>query len=620
MFSVTHSHSPAPIIRASDASHASEAATGATNEPKSKADYYAIWDAWEKDASPGEQRDVAVARLKYCLDREACHLNLNALGLQKLPDYMPPSCERLLICFNELTELPAKLPYRLTELHANNNLLEYLPNTLPDSLECIEVGFCKFRALPAKLPQLKVLIAYNNRLERLPDNLPDSIEELDVSHNALEALPVQMPGASRRLHVSWNQIPRLHAIPPHVTGLWLGNNLLTDLPDLPRGLEYLHVEHNQLPHLSDNFPTGMKSLNAKNNQLTGVPESVARLSPQCRVALEGNPLSPRTRGTLQDIAADPNYQGPRISFSMSTGGASGSDRALHEMVMTWLPPVRRADIIRVWSAIAKEDNATAFAGFLSRLEDTESVKKFPEFTQQVAAWLIRLSDAPSLRQQIFLIAQGATETCEDRVALTYNEMQKAVVVHDVDDGKYDVHLPGVISVGREMFRLEQLENIARGKVEKLKFVDEVEVYLAYQVKLRKPLQLASAIQDMRFFGAAGVTEDDLAHAEILVKTREDQDFPRWLSQWLPWQSAVQRIAPSHHEAAIKKRDDVLTASYPARVAAELKALGLEHDLDATSAIGKKVFAQMTTEIDVTLTHAVLAERHALALLNKVWNI
>ncbi len=57
--------------------------------------------------------------------------------------------------------------------------------------------------------------------------------------------------------------------------------------------------------------------------------------------------------------------------------------------------------------------------------------------------------------------------------------------------------------GREMFRLEQLENIAREKVKILKTlnvnsVDDIEVYLAYQVKLLNSLQLSSVNKEMRF--------------------------------------------------------------------------------------------------------------------------
>ncbi|EIS95537.1 E3 ubiquitin-ligase sspH2 domain protein, partial [Yersinia pestis PY-88] len=88
------------------------------------------------------------------------------------------------------------------------------------------------------------------------------------------------------------------------------------------------------------------------------------------------------------------------------------------------------------------------------------------------------------------------------------------MLHEVEKGKYDEKLPELIARGREMFRLEQLENIAREKVKTLKTlnvhsVDDIEVYLAYQVKLRGSLELSSVNKEMRFFGVSDVTTDDL---------------------------------------------------------------------------------------------------------------
>ncbi|WP_071991278.1 MULTISPECIES: NEL-type E3 ubiquitin ligase domain-containing protein [Yersinia pseudotuberculosis complex] len=75
--------------------------------------------------------------------------------------------------------------------------------------------------------------------------------------------------------------------------------------------------------------------------------------------------------------------------------------------------------------------------------------------------MLQLAGSPTLREQTFLIAQESTETCDDRVALTYNHMQKAVMAHEVEKGEYDTQLPELMARGRELFRLEQLENIAR---------------------------------------------------------------------------------------------------------------------------------------------------------------
>jgi len=67
--------------------------------------------------------------------------------------------------------------------------------------------------------------------------------------------------------------------------------------------------------------------------------------------------------------------------------------------------------------------------------------------------------------------------------------------------------------------LEHLQQIARQKVASLRFVDEIEVYLGYPVKLRERLNLQIDVEDMLYFRCSGITEEDLDRAASFI---EDQ--------------------------------------------------------------------------------------------------
>ncbi|MBR8314491.1 hypothetical protein KDW36_14975 [Burkholderia dolosa] len=575
----------------------STAASLATKEA-----FHAAWDAWEKEAEPGagEHRNVAVVRMKDCLERRATELDLEGLSLRTLPAIMP-RCVSLFVGHNQLTGLP-ELHEGLERLSIQSNPLEHLPDRLPASLRDLDANLCALTQLPATLPDnLTLLVADGNQLTELPENLPNGLQWLVVANNQLTELPKNLPNG--------------------LTNLLATNNQLTELPEnLPNGLIGLFVGDNVLTELPATLPPRLGCLDVKGNRLISLSEAIFRLPQESQVHVEGNPLSEPVRSRLQDLASDPDYQGPRIYFSMSTGSNSAPTLPLSEIVASFVLPDQKNEIVEKWDTIAKEDNAAAFGEFLNRLADTESAKKEPAFKQQIATWLAHMTDRPSLREQIFLIAQGATASCEDRVSLTYNEMQKAVVVHDVEGGKYDAQLPELVELGREMFRQEQLEQIARNKVTTLKLVDEIEVYLAYQVKLRESLRLTGVTKEMRFSDVSGVTQDDLDSATLLVKSRENENFPSWLSQWSPWKTVLHRIDTSRYEAAIKKREDALAGPYDAQIDAELKELGLEHDEDAVRTIGKKVLDQIMSDIDMTLTKEVLSEKKSLALLDKRWSI
>ncbi|HDF2341824.1 TPA: hypothetical protein PC598_001383 [Morganella morganii] len=130
---------------------------------------------------------------------------------------------------------------------------------------------------------------------------------------------------------------------------------------------------------------------------------------------------------------------------------------------------------------------------------------------------------------------------------------------DAEKGKYDNNLSELVSAGREMFRLEKLELIARNKirtlreVNKIAKVDEIEVYLGYQNKLKKPLELSSVTAEMQYFDVSDITEPDLRDAEIRVKIDENLRFREWILQWAPLHSVLKRTNPEDWETLCEKK-------------------------------------------------------------------
>ncbi|MCV6870709.1 NEL-type E3 ubiquitin ligase domain-containing protein [Yersinia pestis] len=565
------------------------------------ADYYAIWEKWENDPRTvaGEQRGQAVARMKECLENNTERLDLDELGLTSLPDTLPP-CNKLNIIENKLTELPTTLPDNLQTLNAAFNQLRTLPNTLPASLLSLNV--------------------YGNELERLPESLPEGLKKLDVGRNESLQRPNRLPPNLESLGMANCRLTELPTLPNSLEKLEVDNNQLHTLPDtLPALLSSLLVSSNRLTALPENLPGSLRDIYAKDNQLSQLPD-LAHLPQNCSIRLDGNPFSTSTLQALQHLYINLDYQGPRISCRELDNLPPVS---LRNIVATWVPPEQQKSLAEDWAKIEKETNSGDFNVFLCRLATTQNVKNIPEFKQQIAAWLLQLAGSFTLREQTFLIAQEASATCEDRITLTHNDMQKAVMLHEVEKGKYDEKLPELIARGREMFRLEQLENIAREKVKTLKTlnvhsVDDIEVYLAYQVKLRGSLELSSVNKEMRFFGVSDVTTDDLLSAETRVKTAENQDFPRWLSQWSPWKSVVQRIEPERYAAAVEKQYHALENIYPDKLAAELAANGMTGDVDANRIVGKRINDELMGEIDMALTHEVLSAKGASSLLDNLW--
>ncbi|EAU0920233.1 hypothetical protein BCN42_22645, partial [Salmonella enterica] len=410
-----------------------------------------------------------------------------------------------------------------------------------------------------------------------------------VAGNQLTSLP-PLPAGLQVLSVSDNQLTSLPLLPAGLELLTLDRNpQLVRLPPLPEGLQTLSVDANpQLARLPA-LPSGLQRLYARNNQLTRLPESITGLSSEAIVNLYGNPLSERTLQALQNITSAPGYSGPRILFDMAGASAPREARALHLAAADWLVPAREGEPAPAdrWHMFGQEDNAAAFSLFLDRLGETENCIKDAGFKAQISSWLVQLAEDEALRAKTFAMATEATASCQDRVTLALHQMKNVQLVHDAEKGQYDNNLAALVATGRKMFRLEKLEQIAREKVRTLALVDEIEVWLAYQNKLKKSLGLTSVTAEMRFFRISGVTVSDLQAAELQVKAAEKSEFREWILQWGPLHSMLERKAPERVNALREKQISDYEETYRTLSDTELRPSGLVGNTDAERTIGAR---------------------------------
>ncbi|EHF3297555.1 E3 ubiquitin--protein ligase, partial [Salmonella enterica] len=264
-------------------------------------------------------------------------------------------------------------------------------------------------------------------------------------------------------------------------------------------------------------------------------------------------------------------------------------RALHLAAADWLMPAREREPAPAdrWHMFGQEDNAAAFSLFLDRLSETENFIRDAGFKEQISSWLVQLAEDDALRAKTFAMATEATASCQDRVTLALHQMKNVQLVHDAEKGEYDNNLVVLVATGREMFRLEKLEQIAREKAGTLALVDEIEVWLAYQNKLKKSLGLTSVTAEMRFFGVSGVTVSDLQAAELQVKAAEKSEFREWILQWGPLHSVLERKAPERVNALREKQISDYEETYRMLSDTELRPSGLVGNTDAERTIGAR---------------------------------
>jgi len=305
------------------------------------------------------------------------------------------------------------------------------------------------------------------------------------------------------------------------------------------------------------------------------------------------------------------YQRPTLAGSLGRAAAE------------WITPPTQINIAattRLWRTFANEPGAPEFARFLNRLRQTVNSND-TTFRRNVAQWLTQLESNPSLRESTFTASIGGTESCEDRVSLTYNTMRKLSMAAEVSRGQYDQRLPELVNLARGMFRLEQLEIIARETTATLvqtygpNRVDEIEVYLGDQVMLREPLALPVETANMAYFRTSGLTQDHMNQAQARVEQTERMEFANYLStNFAPWQEVIQRQAPELYEQAQEQLIDAMSNEFTRRMNNQLQRMALLNQTDAERAIGAQVRAEIEQEVYGQLTRDFLASKHMLNLL------
>ena len=605
-------------------------------------------------------RGLVNLRLDEFFGRDTGELDFSRLGISSLPPRFPPGISRLNLAENFLSELreerPWNLPQSVSELNIGRNGLTRLPSSLPPGLGHLKADRNLLNALPDNLPpNLQTLSVRNNLLTILPNTLPPSLERLEADGNLLSTLPRNLPARLQVLSIRNNRLSDisretincLGQLDPTATvdlrGNDLSNQTIDDLIQLQSSPGYRGPPIMCTPCIAERIRVARPRA-AEAAEAAEIAEAV-RLADSAEVAPAGSrapapaPARARARARAHELApgmmqADERMQeltqalaraqaevqvrvGAReralARDAMARATPANTTRAtptFNEALAGWMPPpqARIAATSAPWTRFAREPGTAAFAQFLDRLRNTVNVHD-RQLQSSVVTLLSRLEVDPQLRREVFVLSEGATATCEDRVSHTFNAMRQLHLASDVARGNYDQRLPQLLEVARGMFRLDQLEIIARAHAAARPGVDQIEVFLAYQVMLRQRLALPLDTAEMRYPSSSQVNWLHVIQAQRRVRQAERRDFANYLSSdWQPWQSVLQRLAPELNARAKEELIEAMGDEFSTRLEARLSPMGLQNDADSQRIVGPQVQAEIANEINGRATREFLASR------------
>jgi E3 ubiquitin-protein ligase SspH2 len=250
------------------------------------------------------------------------------------------------------------------------------------------------------------------------------------------------------------------------------------------------------------------------------------------VNLENAGLSMAVLDRLRRACSAEGYSGPRIHFSIQEDRSNlARYGSIQEAFSSICNKAGIADTLSfeerypqlqesMTAGNNKERSLFSWLSRLSYMKDTQREGETGLF-KVILSHLDLAESNEEFRSAFFSVIDDAAATCGDRMALSVLHLGIAHKRQSID--KSDLKgLAHFIIHGQWM--LEQLERIAREKVTTLSFVDEIEVFLAYPVKLKVRLDLPIDVNEMLYFGCSQVTVDDLNNAETCIKDmREGPD-------------------------------------------------------------------------------------------------
>ncbi|GAB5411197.1 MAG: hypothetical protein ChlgKO_03110 [Chlamydiales bacterium] len=319
--------------------------------------------------------------------------------------------------------------------------------------------------------------------------------------------------------------------------LFLSGNQLTSLPDSISklsSLNELYLSGNRLTSLPDSISklSSLTELDLFRNRFTSLPNEILQLPNSCNVELANNSLSQVVLQRLQDAINTPNYNGPTIHFSIYE---SPSDLRPTEEILAELFQLAKLNSFEIPQSISDNASLNPWLNKLSYTADYKRGSKPQEAMAQLTLKYIQLAaENESFRDEFLAILTQSNDTCGDRVAYYFIQLGIAHRLHTMS-----LNDPRAIAkyLINTCWAIDQLKQVAQEKVKTLCLVDEIEVYLAYPIKLQERLEIDLNMGEMLYFSCSAVSEQELESVvEFVLSCRNNEEarmtyltsHPKWL--------------------------------------------------------------------------------------------
>ena len=394
---------------------------------------------------------------------------------------------------------------------------------------------------------------------------------IDMSDIVINPLSIQVYGTSPEyiFKSSIATIDRtvflMHLIDPAVTRYVQINfeaespNATINLAELPyfcnrvrRQKVFIYIEGYHSIFFPDSFETIDKLLTITfhNCNITSFHPSLFT-SNWLRLNFEECALSQNSIDSLiQNIDNVPLERRPRIQFNMGVHVRNNT-----------VPPIGQTLQLLFGSELIPLTNVSCeqhLAEWLARIYDDSTTGIIRQLLPHIREMLVEMDRNEEFMQESCNIIQDAMATCGDRMILSILYISLQFKMHLLVNELSRVREIASFLV-RGPFVMSELEKIARAKIQTLYVVDQLEVYLAYPIKLRDYFDIPIETREMLYYASSALTNQDLDDAkhEVNAKLQDRELLANFLSTQPLWTKVVYSINPGIFEDVETLQDNLI---------------------------------------------------------------
>ena len=360
---------------------------------------------------------------------------------------------------------------------------------------------------------------------------------------------------------------------------------LDSLPDcfhLMDQLRELHLEHNRITTLPENWPLQMQKVYLHENPISVIPLAVTEANPHCTFTFSRRDLSQESRDTIAiqavvrsafpgEAPALTLMEYPPVALRLSAWQAAPALIAAHCNRDCPDGPARRSYHRAFWQKLAAQaeqmqvspNPVLAFSDFLLDLRDTasnSSANGQTSLRDRIDDVIDPIASDATLREICFGIVSNAAGECVDRRTNGLDAIELAVLSHRVSQG--DMSIADLLDHARQVQTLEELDCFAK-TVCGPQHHELLEIVLALRVQLGDALRLpiiSRRMQYGQFARQLGLTPAlvEEAHLQVQANLADPEREIAFLADWAPWTTHLRQRYPeefaraaAEHSAAVE---------------------------------------------------------------------